>query len=137
MADDTEKHSEIADVASADKAYGFERRERVNYDGCRALRPELETVAQFLATPRHFREIKTFDELAQQLAVSRMTVYRWTRHGDVLKRVEHLISQNELKGDLVARLNWERIVQGQIRAAMKGNTRAALFCERRAWPTPL
>lgn len=133
MADDTAP----ASVSSGDKSDRFDRRERPNYDGSRSLRPELETVAQFVATPRHFREIETFADLAQHLAVSRMTVYRWTRHPDVLKRVGYLLAENELKGDLVARLHWERIVQGQIQAAIKGDTKAALFCERRAWPTPL
>jgi len=105
-----------------------------NYDGAEPLSPEFEEIAEFLATPKQIREFKTFTDLARHLNVSRMTVYRWTRDVAVLRRAEYLLAQNRLKGDLVARLNWERIVMGQVRAALKGDTRAAKFCQECAWP---
>jgi uncharacterized protein YerC len=105
------------------------------YDGTTPLEcPELEAVAEFLATPKPIREFKTFNDLAKHFGVSRMTIYRWTRNEDVLQRAQFLVTQNQVKGDLVARLLWERIVMGQVRAAVTGDTRAAEFCEKRAWP---
>ena len=131
-----EQGSEAPKVAPSDVVDPFERRRERNYDGSRPLRwPELEAVAQFLATPKHLREFKTFTDVAKHFEVSRMTIYRWSRHVDVLTRVGYLLSQNELKGDLVARLHWERIVTGQVRAAIKGDTTAANFCQKRAWPS--
>jgi hypothetical protein len=114
------------------------RKRRKNYDGTTRLEyPELEAVAEFLVTPKSIREVKTFMALAKSFGVSRMTVHRWTRDEDVLKRAAYLVTQNQLKGDLVARLHWDRIVMGQVRAAMNGNTKAAEFCEKRAWPVSL
>lgn len=111
------------------------RRRKRNYDGTKPLEyPELEALAEFLSTPKQFREFRTFADLAEKFDVSRMTIYRWSRDADVLLRAEFLVTINQAKGDLVARLHWDRIVLGQVRAALKGNTKAAEFCEKRAWP---
>jgi hypothetical protein len=107
-----------------------------NYEGSKALPwPELEEVAQFLSTPKDCRTFKTVTDLATTFGVTRMTIYRWTKHPDVLTRADYLLRQHQERGDLIARLFWDKIVRGQVQAAMKGDTKAALFCERRAWPT--
>jgi hypothetical protein len=135
MTIDDKPDSEALNVAPDDIVDRFERKRKRNYDGSKPLGwPELEAVAQFLATPKPIREFKTFVDLAKHFNVSRMTIYRWSRHVDVLTRAEYLLAQNQLKGDLVARLYWDRIVMGQVRAAINGDTRAAKFCENRAWP---
>jgi hypothetical protein len=127
--------AQARNLPAADTLGHARRKRKRNYDGTDPLDyPELEAVAEFLATPKHIRDIKTFTDLAKHFNVSRMTIYRWTRDEDVLKRAEYLLTLNQLKGDLVARLHWDRIVMGQVRAAIKGDTRAAKFCEKRAWP---
>ncbi len=65
---------------------------------------------------------------------SHVTVYRRSKDSRVLQRVEWLLTQHKLVGDLVARLNWGRIAAGQVKAAIAGDTRAAHFCRDRAWP---
>jgi hypothetical protein len=96
--------------------------------------PEDEAIAQYLATPKSIREFKSFSELATHFNISRMTVYRRSKDANVLERVEWLLTHHKLAGDLIARLNWERIVAGQVRAAVAGNTKAAIFCKENAWP---
>jgi hypothetical protein len=96
--------------------------------------PEDEAIAQYLATPKSIREFKSFAELAAHFKISRMTVYRQTKDLAVLQRAEWLLTHHRLAGDLVARLHWERIVAGQVRAAIAGDTKAAQFCKEQAWP---
>src|SRR5579863_2550485 len=121
-------------VPPADVLYRARQKRGEFYDGTAPVEyPELEAVAEFLATPKAIREIKTFTDLAKHLNVSRMTIYRWTQDEDVLRRAEYLLSQNKLKGDLVARLHWSRIVMAQVRAAIKGDTKAAEFCQKHTW----
>jgi DeoR/GlpR family transcriptional regulator of sugar metabolism len=96
--------------------------------------PEDEAIAQYLATPKSIRQFKSFSELAEHFNISRMTVYRRSKDLRVLKRVESLIRLYKLAGDLVARRNWPRIVAGQVKAAVSGNTKAAQFCKEQAWP---
>jgi hypothetical protein len=96
--------------------------------------PEDEAIAQYLSTPKSIREFKSFSELATHFNISRMTAYRRSKDPSILERVEWLLMHNKLAGDLIARLNWERIVAGQIKAAVAGDTKAAQFCKERAWP---
>lgn len=96
--------------------------------------PEDEAIAQYLATPKSIREFKSFSELAAHFNISRMTVYRRSKDSSILERVEWLLTHHKLAGDLIARLNWGRIVAGQVKAAVAGNTKAAIFCKERAWP---
>jgi hypothetical protein len=75
------------------------RKRKQEYDGTTPLEcPELEAVAEFLVTPKPIREVKTFTALAKNFGVSRMTVYRWTKDEDVLKRAAHLVTQNPVEG---------------------------------------
>jgi hypothetical protein len=96
--------------------------------------PEDEAIAQYLATPKSIREFKSITELAAHFKISRMTVYRWTKDPEVLQRAEWLLTHHRLAGDLIARLHWERIVAGQVKAAIAGDTKAAQFCKEQAWP---
>jgi hypothetical protein len=45
-----------------------------------------------------------------------------------------LLTYHKLAGDLVVHRNWGRIVAGQVKAAIAGETRAAEFCKELAWP---
>jgi hypothetical protein len=63
-----------------------------------------------------------------------MTVYRRSKDLSILQRVERLLMHHKLAGDLIARRSWERIVAGQVQAAVAGDTRAAQFCKEQAWP---
>lgn len=99
--------------------------------------PEEEALAQYLATPKSIREFKSYTELAQHFNLSRMTVYRRTKDLRVLQRAEWLLQHHRLAGDLIARLHWERIVAGQVKAAVAGDAKAAQFCKERAWPEEL
>ena len=96
--------------------------------------PADEAIAEYLATPKSIRQFKSFVELAKHFNISRMTAYRRSKDSSVLQRVEWLLTQHQLAGDLVARLHWRRIVAGQVKAAIAGNTKAAEFCKERAWP---
>lgn len=96
--------------------------------------PEDEAIAQYLTTPKSIREFKSLTDLAKHFGISRMTVYRRTKDLIVLQRAEWLLAHHRLAGDLIARLNWERIMAGQVKAAAAGDTKAAQFCKERAWP---
>ena len=96
--------------------------------------PEDEAIAQFLATPKSIREFKSLTDLAKHLNISRMTLYRRTKDPIILQRAEWLVTHHMLAGDLIARLHWERIMAGQVKAAVAGDTKAAQFCRERAWP---
>ena len=96
--------------------------------------PADEAIAEYLATPKSIRQFKSFSELAQHFNISRMTAYRRSKDSNVLQRVEWLLARHKLAGDLIARLHWGRIVAGQVKAAIAGDTKAAQFCKERAWP---
>jgi hypothetical protein len=114
------------------------RKRKRKFDRTKPLdAPEDEAIAQYLATPRSIREFKSFGELAKHFNISRMTAYRRSKDLSILQRVEWLLAQHKLAGDLVARLNWGRIVAGQVKAAVAGDTKAAQFCKERAWPDAL
>jgi hypothetical protein len=93
-----------------------------------------EAIALHLATPRPFREFKSIRDLVEHFNISRMTFYRRSKEPAILQRVDWLVSQNRLAGDMIARQNWERIMRAQVRAAAAGDTRAARFCMEQAWP---
>jgi hypothetical protein len=96
--------------------------------------PEDEAIAEYLSTPKSIRQFKSFIELAEHFNISRMTVYRRSKDLRVLKRAEWLLSPHKLAGDLAVHRNWARIVAGQVKAALAGDTRAAKFCKECAWP---
>jgi hypothetical protein len=96
--------------------------------------PVDEAVAQYLAAPKSIRDFRTFSELAEHFKISRMTAYRRSKDPVVLQRAEWLLTHHKLAGDLIARLHWERIVAGQVKAAVAGDTKAAQFCKEQAWP---
>jgi hypothetical protein len=96
--------------------------------------PAHEALAHFLITPRTEREFKSLTALAEHFKISRMSVHRWKKNGDVLRRAEWLSRENKLVGDFIARREWQRIVAVQVNLAKRGNTAAARFCKRRAWP---
>lgn len=96
--------------------------------------PEEEAIAQYITTPKSIREFKSFTDLANHFGISRMTVYRLSKDLIVLQRARWLLTHYMLAGDLIPRLNWERIMVGQMKAAAAGDTKAAQFCKERAWP---
>lgn len=111
------------------------RKRRENYHEWDPLDfPGHEALAHFLATPKTEREFKSLTALAKHFEISRMTIHRWKKDPDVLRRAEWLAKENKLAGDLVARREWQCIVEAQVAAAKRGNTAAAKFLERRAWP---
>lgn len=105
------------------------------YDGSTAL-PHAghEEVARFMATPYARREHRSLAAFAtKKLNISVSTIYVWVSRADVLKRASWLTEHCRALGDLVARREWPAIVEAQVDAALKGDTSAAKFCERRAW----
>jgi hypothetical protein len=96
--------------------------------------PQDEAIAQYISTPKSIREFKSLTDLAKHFGISRMTVYRRTKDLFVLQRAAWLLMHFKLAGDLIPRLNWERIMTGQVKAAAAGDTKAAQFCKERAWP---
>ena len=113
---------------------GPRKRRKKNYDGSQPLDyPAHEAIAQFLATPKQFRQFKSTAVLAKHFNVSRMTIYRWAQDIDVVKRAEWLSRGNMVLGDFIACREWPSIVRAQVAAALAGDTRAAIFCQNRAW----
>jgi hypothetical protein len=111
------------------------RKRRENYKEWDPLDfPSHEALAHFLATPKMEREFKMLTALAKHFEISRMTIHRWKKDSDVLRRAEWLARENKLAGDFVARREWQCIVEAQVAAAKRGNTAAAKFLECRAWP---
>jgi hypothetical protein len=113
---------------------GHERVRRTDYLGAEPLDdPAYETIAQFFAAPRQFRQFKSVGALAEHLGLSRMTIYRRLEDDDVMLRIRWLVIKSMLSGDLIACREWYAIVEAQVRAALAGDLRAARFCEGRAW----
>jgi hypothetical protein len=105
-----------------------------DYDGSEPLDdPAHEAIAQFFAFPVQFRKFKSVSALAENLGVSRMTVYRRAENIDVVQRIKWLLGKSMLFGDLIACREWPGIVKAQVQAALAGDTRAAMFCQNRAW----
>jgi hypothetical protein len=108
---------------------------RRNYDGSKPLDyPGHEALAQYLAAPQRFRRFRSITALAIQFNVSRVTVYRWAQHLDVVRRAAWLSAHNRILGDFIACREWPAIIRAQVTAALAGDTRAAIFCQSRAWP---
>lgn len=104
------------------------------YDGTEPLDdPADEAIAQFLAAPQEFRQFKSVSALAKHFNLSRMTVYRRKENVDVVERIKWLLEKSMLFGDLIACREWAGIVKAQVKAALGGDIRAALFCQNRAW----
>lgn len=110
------------------------KRHRRDYDGTEALDDAArEAVALFFASPRQFRQFKSVSALAEQFGVSRITIYRRAADVDVVQRIKWLVQSSMLFGDLIACREWAGIVKAQVEAALAGDTRAAMFCQSRAW----
>lgn len=138
---ETLNHQEIVEANDAQlqmTRYGAPdgpRKPRKNYNGEDPLDfPGHEALATFLATPRTERKFKTLTALAEDLEISRMTIHRWKKDLDVLRRANWLVRGNKLSGDLIARREWQGIVEAQVAPAKRGSTAAAKFLERGAWP---
>ncbi len=117
---------------------GPRKKRRKNYNGSQPLDyPGDEAVAQFLAAPKQCRQFKSVAALAKHFDVSRTTIYRWAQDRDVVKRTEWLAMRNMGFGDFIACREWPGIVKAQVAAALAGDTRAAIFCQNRAWPEDL
>ena len=90
-------------------------------------------IAQHFAAPLQFRQFSSVVALAEHLGVSRMTCYRWSKDVDVVARIEWLLGRSMRSGDLIPAREWRSIMEAQVRAALRGDTRAAEFCLKRAW----
>ncbi|MGD0907849.1 MAG: hypothetical protein ABSA96_09725 [Candidatus Acidiferrales bacterium] len=111
------------------------RKRRENYDGVERLEfAGHEAIAWFLAVPKELREFKFLEDLARHFNVSRMTTYRWTRDVEVMKRADFLSKQNKMAGNLVARREYESIMEKAVEMAKQGNIAAMKFCIERAFP---
>lgn len=107
---------------------------RTDCDGSERLdSPGYEAIAQYFASPAQFRQFKSVSALAEHLGVSRMTIYRRVENVDVVQRIKWLLQKSMLFGDLIACREWAAIVKAQVQAALSGDTRAAIFCQNRAW----
>jgi hypothetical protein len=73
------------------------------------------------------------NDLAENVGVCRMTIYRRLEDVDVMRRIKWLVRKSMLSGDFIACLEWHGIMEAQVRAALAGDLRAAMFCENRAW----
>jgi hypothetical protein len=113
---------------------GHEIVRRKDYDGSTALEnPACEAIAQFFAAPRQLKQFKSANALAEHFGISRMTVYRRAQNDDLILRIRWLLRKSMQGADLLACREWPGIVQAQVTAALAGDFRAAMFCERRAW----
>ena len=107
---------------------------RKDYDGSEPLDdPAHEAIALFFATPRQFRQFKSVSTLAEHFGISRITIYRRAADVDVVHRIKCLLERSMRFGDLIACREWAGIVKAQVEAALAGDTRAAMFCQNRAW----
>jgi hypothetical protein len=84
-----------------------------------------EATAHFLVTPELFREIKSVTALAAHLKVSRMTVHRWTKNREVLRRVKRLAGEEVMLAATIARRELPEITEKMILKAKGGDVRAA------------
>ena len=104
------------------------------YDGTEPLDDLAdEAIAQFFAAPQEFRQFKSVSALADHFGLSRMTIYRRREDVNVVERIKWLLERSMLFGDIIACREWPGIVQAQVKAALAGNTGAAIFCLKRAW----
>jgi hypothetical protein len=107
---------------------------RENYDGSEPLDdPVFEAIAQFFAAPREFKQFRSAITLAENFGISRMTVYRRAQNNDVVLRIKWLLRKSMQGADLIACREWSGIVRAQVKAALAGDLRAAMFCQNRAW----
>jgi len=113
---------------------GPRRQRSETYDGSSPLEyPGHEAVAQYLAAPKSLRELKSDTDVADYFQVTRMTIFRWKRDPDVIRRAHWLTRFNEMVGDIAARREWAEIVKKVIDNALNGDLQAVKFCELRAW----
>jgi hypothetical protein len=113
---------------------GHEVVRQTDYDGTDPLDdPADEVIAKFFAAPSQFREFESVSALAEHLRISRMTAYRRAKNDDVIQRIKWLLRKSMQGGDLTACREWPGIVQAQVKAALAGDLRAAMFCQNRAW----
>jgi len=113
---------------------GHEIVRRSDYFGAEPLDdPVYETIAQFFAALRQFRQFKSVGALAEHFGLSRISIYRRLEDVDVILRIKWLVRKSMLSGDFIACLEWRGIMEAQVKAALNGDIRAAVFCQQRAW----
>jgi hypothetical protein len=106
-----------------------------NYDGHTALEsPGHEAMAQQLAVPKSQREFKSDKDMAKYFDVARMTLNRWKKNINVIKRAHWLAMQNKIEGELIARREFVPIVEKAVEMAKEGNIKAMEFCVNLAFP---
>jgi hypothetical protein len=114
---------------------GPQKKHRGNYDGREPLDfPGHEAVAQFLATPESYREFDSIVALAKHFEVSRMTVHRWTKDVDVLRRADWLSMQNKVNGKLIIRRELAEIMEKLVEQAKGGDVKAIKVCIDLSYP---
>lgn len=105
---------------------GPSRRQGKYNDGSEPLAHSgFEAVAEYLSTPKSIREVKSVTALAAQLRVARLTVYRWTKNREVLRRAKWLTSGDVKLGAIIARRELPEIVEMMAAKAKSGDVRAA------------
>ena len=134
-----QQNSNVADAQPKKTRHGAPdgpRKEcRAYYDGSTPLEyPGHETVAQYLASPKSEREFESDIDIAKYFEVDRMTIYRWKKDADVQKRAHWLSAQNKMAGDLVARREFESIVEVAVEMAKHGSVPAMRLCRELAFP---
>ncbi|ERR1700722_709430 len=114
---------------------GPRKKLQANYDGREPLEfPGHEAAALFLAFPEALREFKSIAALARHFNITRVTVYRWLRDFDVMKRADYLSLQNKIAGNLIARREYVPIMERAAEMAKGGNIKAMEFCADRGFP---
>lgn len=130
---------DAAEVQSEKIRYGApdgpRKNPRQDYDGREPLEfPGHEETASFLAFSEKLRAYKSVAVLSRHFNVTRVTVYRWMKDINVLKRADWISMQNKIAGDLVARREYVTIIERAVELAKEGNIKAMEFCVDRAFP---
>lgn len=106
-----------------------------NYDGHTPLEwPGHEAMAQQLAVPKSQRGFKSDKDMAKYFQVDRVTLGRWKKNINVIKRAHWLAMQNKIEGELVARREFVPIAEKAVEMAKEGNIKAMEFCVDLAFP---
>jgi len=114
---------------------GPRQRHRQYYDGRESLEnPRHEATARFLAFPKELRDFKSIMALAKHFTVTGMSVYRWIRKVNVLKRADFLSMRNKIAGKLILRREYPSIMEKATEEAKGGNVKAMEFCADHAFP---
>jgi hypothetical protein len=125
----------VGEVQSEKIHYGPRQKGGEYYDGREPLEhPGHEAAAWFQAFPEGMREFKSIAALARHFRVARMTIYRWSKDIDVLKRADFLSMQNKIAGILIARREYPSMVEIGVETAKAGNIAAMKIFLELAFP---